>query len=63
MGPEVQETPQSRLRNQASDPAVCVVREYFEGLLDDYKEKLVRNNDDQVRGRAKLCQEFLNIFA
>ena len=63
MGPEVQETPQIRLRNQSNDPTMLMVREYFEGLLDDYKERLVRHNDDQVRGRAKLCQEFLNIFA
>ena len=63
MGPEVQETPQSRLRSQINDPTMIMVREYFEGLLDDYKERLVRHNDDQVRGRAKLCQEFLNIFA
>ena len=63
MGPEVQETPQSRLRSQSNDPTMIMVREYFEGLLDDYKERLVRHNDDQVRGRAKLCQEFLNIFA
>ena len=63
MGPEVQETPQSRLRNQSNDPTMVMVREHFEDLLESYKERLVRNDDDQVRGRAKLCQEFLNIFA
>ena len=63
MGPEVQETPQIRLRNQSNDPTMVMVREHFEELLEAYKERLVRNDDDQVRGRAKLCQEFLNIFA
>lgn len=63
MGPEVQETPQIRLRNQSNDPTMLMVREHFEELLESYKERLVRNDDDQVRGRAKLCQEFLNIFA
>lgn len=63
MGPEAQETPQSRLRSQANDPTMIMIREYFEGMLEGYKERLVRNDDDQVRGRAKLCQEFLNIFA
>lgn len=43
MGPEVQETPQSRLRSQSNDPTMLMVREHFEELLESYKERLVRN--------------------
>lgn len=44
-------------------PALMAIQDLLRAKLNQYKDKLVSGNDDEIRGRAKECKELLSILS
>ena len=52
-----------QLKQAGQELGVVLFRRLLEELYEDSKDSLVRNESEQIRGRAKLCRELLDIFS
>jgi len=51
-----------RLAALGTSESLMIVKEYLALNYESYKDKLVENNDDVLRGRAKECKELIKDF-
>ena len=52
-----------QLKQAGQELGVVLFRRHLEQLYEGFKDSLVRNESEQIRGRAKLCRELLDIFS